>query len=214
MWRRRWDSNPRWGSPHAQLATECFRPLSHASDGVHLSGEAGGGKGESQRQPDHAGPPRSKRQAMGTTLPPEDTLAKPLQGHRPDARRDFQATAFLADLNLHFGFNISQHRSILSGWLAAPDISGATGAQMSRSSNWSARSSISLVRPCPGMSQSGVMPDRLVTALINCSHRRNHRRTRCRRCRNFHHTRQTSCIRRPLSYSLVSPGTAPDVVCL
>ncbi len=45
-WRKRWDSNPRWGSPHAQLATECFRPLSHASDASHLVKQSLRGKGE------------------------------------------------------------------------------------------------------------------------------------------------------------------------
>ena len=43
-WRRRWDSNPRNGSPFAQLATECFRPLSHASDNLCLAGPDGLGK--------------------------------------------------------------------------------------------------------------------------------------------------------------------------
>jgi site-specific DNA recombinase len=45
-WRRRWDSNPRNGSPFAQLATECFRPLSHASDKIRLAGCSKRGKRE------------------------------------------------------------------------------------------------------------------------------------------------------------------------
>ena len=47
--RRRWDSNPRRGSPLAQLATECFRPLSHASVELHLAIWARLGKRESFR---------------------------------------------------------------------------------------------------------------------------------------------------------------------
>jgi site-specific DNA recombinase len=48
-WRRRWDSNPRWASTHAQLATECFRPLSHASNDPRLAIRALLGKGERMR---------------------------------------------------------------------------------------------------------------------------------------------------------------------
>ncbi len=43
-WRKRWDSNPRWASTHAQLATECFRPLSHASVVAYLAGQWDRGK--------------------------------------------------------------------------------------------------------------------------------------------------------------------------
>jgi hypothetical protein len=50
-WRRRWDSNPRNGSPFAQLATECFRPLSHASDTVHLAAPLQGSKRERSQDP-------------------------------------------------------------------------------------------------------------------------------------------------------------------
>ncbi len=60
-WRRRWDSNPRRGSPLAQLATECFRPLSHASDGDHLKAWGLGGKGESYRSNDFCRPITSSR---------------------------------------------------------------------------------------------------------------------------------------------------------
>src|SRR6267143_2214136 len=30
-WRRGWDSNPRYGFPHARFRGECFQPLSHLS---------------------------------------------------------------------------------------------------------------------------------------------------------------------------------------
>src|SRR5437867_13399608 len=30
-WRRGWDSNPRYGFPHARFRGECFQPLSHVS---------------------------------------------------------------------------------------------------------------------------------------------------------------------------------------
>src|SRR6266850_4700586 len=31
VWRRGWDSNPRYGFPHARFRGECFQPLSHLS---------------------------------------------------------------------------------------------------------------------------------------------------------------------------------------
>src|SRR6266481_5438588 len=31
IWRRGWDSNPRYGFPHARFRGECFQPLSHLS---------------------------------------------------------------------------------------------------------------------------------------------------------------------------------------
>src|SRR5216683_3174902 len=31
FWRRGWDSNPRYGFPHARFRGECFQPLSHLS---------------------------------------------------------------------------------------------------------------------------------------------------------------------------------------
>src|SRR6266481_3041072 len=31
VWRRGWDSNPRYGSPYARFRGECFQPLSHLS---------------------------------------------------------------------------------------------------------------------------------------------------------------------------------------
>ncbi len=32
MWRRRWDSNPRWGFPHVGFQDRCLKPLGHSSD--------------------------------------------------------------------------------------------------------------------------------------------------------------------------------------
>lgn len=37
-WRRRWDSNPRWGSPHVGFQDRCLKPLGHSSDASRLSG--------------------------------------------------------------------------------------------------------------------------------------------------------------------------------
>src|SRR5207245_1725943 len=39
-WRRGWDSNPRYGFPHARFRGECFQPLSHLSGVVGTVNEA------------------------------------------------------------------------------------------------------------------------------------------------------------------------------
>src|SRR6476646_2115537 len=36
-WRRGWDSNPRYGFPHARFRGECFQPLSHLSAVVAIA---------------------------------------------------------------------------------------------------------------------------------------------------------------------------------
>src|SRR5713226_5521818 len=45
FWRRGWDSNPRYGFPHARFRGECFQPLSHLSAVVRhfILAERGGG---------------------------------------------------------------------------------------------------------------------------------------------------------------------------
>jgi hypothetical protein len=37
IWRRGWDSNPRYGFPHARFRGECFQPLSHLSAVVAIA---------------------------------------------------------------------------------------------------------------------------------------------------------------------------------
>src|SRR3546814_21198312 len=42
VWRRGWDSNPRWGSTHASFQDWCLKPLGHPSlGGRAASGTAG-----------------------------------------------------------------------------------------------------------------------------------------------------------------------------
>ena len=82
-WRRRWDSNPRRGSPLAQLATECFRPLSHASDEDYLKGQGLGGKGKKLQISGQSGALLSSRELASRpcrTLPTHSCDGRAISG--------------------------------------------------------------------------------------------------------------------------------------
>src|ERR1700730_647233 len=86
VWRRGWDSNPRYGCPYAAFRVRCIRPLCHLSElrrlerrGAVFSGD--GGETQGRASP---APYQSSRRGLGPSEygpPPRSAMAKEIKPH-------------------------------------------------------------------------------------------------------------------------------------
>ena len=146
MWRRRWDSNPRYGFPYGGFQDRCLKPLDHSSVGVpqrrpdgvnfaRLPRWVGVSRIPKRRCPSHSARRERRVVAVG---PPHPAFGRSTGGHAggEGARCGACVGGRPSSRDSAFGLRPFRPPHPAFGHLLPPPLAGGEGRSMGRSRRW------------------------------------------------------------------------------